>query len=101
MSPMLVPRPHDHNGRSLQAYDVSDRPTVSRTFDPAPRFGERAQSRWKTAAWLRWELRLGGIMDIPIWLLIGLAAGVLAFVGRMAWYRLKGKDPSGRERHHR
>jgi hypothetical protein len=37
-------------------------------------------------------------MDIPIWLLIGLAAGVLAFVGRMAWFLLMGKDPWGRER---
>jgi hypothetical protein len=36
-------------------------------------------------------------MDIPIPILIGLAAGVLAFVGRMVWYRLKGKDPARRD----
>jgi hypothetical protein len=40
-------------------------------------------------------------MDIPIPILIGLAAGVLAFVGRMVWYRLKGEDPAHRERHTR
>jgi hypothetical protein len=37
-------------------------------------------------------------MDIPIWLLIGLAAGVLAFFGRMAWHLLQGKDSVRRDR---
>lgn len=36
-------------------------------------------------------------MEIPIWLLVAIVAGVLAFVGRMAWYRHQGKGPGGRQ----
>lgn len=37
-------------------------------------------------------------MEIPIPILIAMAVAVLAFVGRMAWYLLKGKDAWGHER---
>lgn len=37
-------------------------------------------------------------MDIPIWLLVAVVVGVLAFVVRMAWYLRRDRDPERRER---